>query len=147
MTTELAHHIERMSVAVPFSGCWIWMGSTNKGYGQLTHEGKHLMAHRASFIAHNPGAAVPQLVCHDCDVRECVNPAHLYSGDFVSNRADMLTRERWSHPYAARTECFAGHVYEEVGFRIDKQDGSRVCKECQKLHKRRYRAAEKEATK
>ena len=142
MTTALAAVIERSSVAVPFSGCWIWMGSTNKGYGQLTYQGKHMMAHRASYIAHNPDAPKPRVVCHECDVRECVNPAHLYSGDFVSNRADMLARNRWSHPYGQRTACFAGHEYEEVGYRIA-ADGSRVCRECQKLHKRRYRALEK----
>lgn len=123
------------------------MGSTNKGYGQLTHGGKHMMAHRASFIAHNPGTPAPRLVCHECDVRECVNPNHLYSGDFISNRADMLERKRWTHPFSLRDHCAAGHNYEAVGYRIDKSDGSRVCKECQKLHKRRYRAMEQGETK
>lgn len=144
MSTQLAQHIEKLSVAVPFSGCWIWIGSTNKGYGQLTHEGRHLMAHRASFMAHNPGVPVPRLVCHECDVRECVNPDHLYSGDYLTNRADMLDRGRWAHPYAARTECFAGHNYEAVGFAIAK-DGSRVCRECQRINKRNQRAR-KEST-
>lgn len=139
MSTALATLIQERSVAVPFSGCWIWMDSTRKGYGQLTFGGKNMAAHRASFIAHNPGAPVPRLVCHDCDVRACVNPAHLYSGDYQTNRADMLARERWSHPYAARTECFAGHNYEAVGFAIAK-DGSRVCRECQRINKRNQRA-------
>ena len=141
MNTALAEIIEHKSVAVPFSGCWIWMGATNKGYGQLTYKGQHMMAHRASFIAHNPDAPRPKLVCHECDVRECVNPHHLYSGDFVTNRADMLTRKRWTHPYAERTECFAGHNYEAVGFAIAK-DGSRVCRECQRINKRKQRAKE-----
>lgn len=144
MNTALAAVIESRSVAVPFSGCWIWMGSTVNGYGQMTYKGKHMMVHRASFLAHHPGIQKPKLVCHHCDIRECVNPDHLYSGDFVSNRADMLARKRWAHPYGLRDSCSAGHVYEQVGFRIDKHDGSRVCKECQKLHKRRYRAIEKE---
>lgn len=134
----LVEKIESASVPIPFSGCWIWMGSTVKGYGQLTFRGEHMMAHRASFIAHNPSLPKPFLVCHECDVRECVNPAHLYSGDYVTNRADMLTRGRWSHPYAARTNCFAGHEYESVGFSIAK-DGSRVCKECRRINKRNQR--------
>lgn len=139
MSNDLAQHIERLSVAVPFSGCWIWMGATNKGYGQLTHRGVHMHAHRASWIANNPGKSAPKVVCHECDVRECVNPDHLYSGDFASNRADMLNRQRWVHPYAARSECFAGHNYEAVGFAIAK-DGSRVCRECQRINKRNQRA-------
>ena len=140
---NLIDQIEQLSVRIPFSGCWIWGGSTAKGYGQLTHMGKHMTAHRASFIAHNPGIATSKLVCHECDVKECVNPDHLYSGDYVTNRADMLDRERWSHPYATKDKCFAEHVYELVGFRVEK-DGSRVYRECQKLNKRAYRAKQKE---
>ncbi len=104
-----------------------------------------MFAHRASFLANNPSEHAPKLVCHHCDVRECVNPAHLYAGDYISNRADMLNRKRWSHPYASRTECFAGHNYEAVGFAIAK-DGSRVCRECQRTYKRVQRAAKKGAT-
>lgn len=144
MSNALTTLIERNSTAIPFSGCWIWLGATHNGYGHLTHGGKHMFAHRASFIAHNPSAPTPKLVCHHCDVRECVNPAHLYAGDHISNRADMLNRNRWAHPYASRTECFAGHNYESVGFAIAK-DGSRVCRECQRNHKRAQRAAKKGA--
>ena len=139
---SLADQIEALSVRIPFSGCWIWSGSTAKGYGQLTHQGKHMTAHRASFIAHNPGAPEPKLVCHDCDVRECVNPAHLYSGDYLTNRADMLARDRWSHPWASRDSCERGHNYEQGGYRFA-ADGSRVCKVCQREYKRFYRAAVK----
>lgn len=136
----LAEHIEALSVGEPLTGCWLWLGSVDKkGYGQLTHKQKHYTAHRASFAAFkgDPGG---RLVCHDCDQPGCVNPAHLYAGTHVDNRADMLARERWSHPYGQRTACFAGHEYEQVGYRIA-ADGSRVCRECQKLHQRRYRAA------
>lgn len=139
---SLVEHIEALSVRIPFSGCWIWTGSTTKGYGQLTHNGKHMTAHRASFIAHNPGEKAPRLVCHHCDVRECVNPEHLYSGDYLTNRADMLTRERWTHPWASRESCERGHNYEQGGYRIA-SDGSRVCKACQREYKRAYRAAGK----
>jgi hypothetical protein len=139
---SLAAQIEALSVRVPFSGCWIWTGSVAKGYGQLTHKGKHMTAHRASFIAHNPQAESPKLVCHHCDVRECVNPDHLYSGDYLTNRDDMLKRGRWAHPYSTRSTCERGHNYEEGGYRIA-ADGSRVCKSCQREYKRAYRAAGK----
>ena len=139
---SLAEQIEALSVRVPFSGCWIWTGATAKGYGQLTHKGKHMTAHRASFIAHSKTEVAPMLVCHHCDVRECVNPEHLYSGDYLTNRADMLTRERWAHPWASREACEKGHNYEQGGYRIA-SDGSRVCKVCQREYKRAYRAAGK----
>lgn len=139
---SLTKQIEALSVRIPFSGCWIWIGATAKGYGQLTHKGRHMTAHRASFIAHNPGENAPKLVCHHCDVRECVNPEHLYSGDYQTNRADMLNRERWAHPWASRDSCDRGHNYEQGGYRIA-SDGSRVCKVCQREYKRAYRAAGK----
>lgn len=135
---SLADHIEALSVKVPFSGCWIWLGATARGYGQLTHHGKHMTAHRASFLAHNPGVPA-RLVCHHCDVRECVNPDHLYAGDYASNRADMLERSRWKHPWAERSHCAAGHEYASVGSSVA-VDGSRACKECQRQNKRNQRS-------
>ncbi len=135
----VAEAIEAGSIPIPFSGCWIWLGATAKGYGQLNHAGKHMTAHRASYIAHHPDEPPPKLVCHTCDVRECVNPAHLYAGDYITNRADMLERKRWKHPWATRTHCTAGHEYEVAGVSVA-GDGTRVCKECQRTNKRNQRS-------
>jgi hypothetical protein len=33
-------------------------------------------------------------VCHTCDVRLCVNPAHFFLGSHVQNIADMLSKSR-----------------------------------------------------
>lgn len=132
----IERHIER----IPMCGCWIWIGSLNRGeYGQLTVGGKHMVAHRASFIAHGGILKPGQWVLHRCDVRCCVNPFHLYAGTPVDNRRDALQRSGWKHPYGQRDACRAGHVYEVLGFRIA-ADGSRVCRECMKLHMRRHRA-------
>jgi hypothetical protein len=133
----IERHIER----IPISGCWIWVGSLYRsGYGQLTAGGKHMAAHRASFIAH--GGHVPHglWVLHRCDVRCCVNPFHLYPGTPTDNRRDTIERSNWEHPYGRRTTCSAGHNYSVTGFRIA-ADGSRVCRECMKLHMRRFRSA------
>lgn len=130
--------IEALSVKVPFSGCWIWVGSTQNGYGQLTYAGEHMRAHRASLLAFR--GLSPKLACHHCDVRECVNPDHLYAGDYVSNRADMISRSRWAHPYALRSECAAGHNYKASGFYVSKSDGSRVCRACQREAKQKQRS-------
>ncbi|WP_341714495.1 hypothetical protein [Limnobacter sp.] len=141
---NLVEAIEAQSIPVPFSGCWIWTGSVNKGYGQLTYEGEHLHAHRASFLAHNPDKTNVEFVCHHCDVKACVNPSHLYDGDAITNRKDMLSRKRWSHPFSRNTTCSKGHIYTETGFRFAK-DGSRVCMRCQREHKQMQRALKKGA--
>lgn len=139
MSAALMAVIEKGSTKIPFSGCWIWEKSTDrKGYGQLTFAGKHLAAHRASYIGCHPNEPTPKLVCHRCDVASCVNPDHLYSGDYITNRADMFARKRWTHPYSANIACFAGHTYIDGSYRVAK-DGSRVCKICMKQHMRNWR--------
>lgn len=145
MSTALQTLIENKSIAIPFSGCWIWMGSLDtSGYGQLTHKGQHMRAHRASFASFKNQQDRPLLVCHTCDVRACVNPDHLYSGDYKDNRRDMINRSGWAHPYAARTACFRGHEYQEGSFRIS-LDGSRACRVCHKEWKQAYRSKQKES--
>ena len=132
----VANHI-RISEA----GCWEWTGAKTRGYGQLTYRGVHQTAHRFSFQHFVEPIREGMWVLHHCDNRSCVNPAHLYQGTAIDNRADMLRRKRWVHPWSRRTHCIKGHEYAVVGYRIDKNDGSRVCRECQRNYKRDQRTA------
>jgi len=127
-------------VRIAESGCVEWIGAKDrKGYGQLTHQGKHQSAHRFVYANFVEPIRQGMLVLHHCDNPSCVNPAHLYQGTHVNNRADMLDRKRWSHPWASRETCKRGHNYERDGFSIA-SDGSRVCKICQRDRKRAQRA-------
>jgi|SRR6187399_337570 len=77
--------------------CWIWTGGILKnGYGQFgirrLKERHTLYAHRvAYFLAYgvDPGGLQ---VCHKCDVKLCVNPAHLWLGDQGQNVRDAVAK-------------------------------------------------------
>lgn len=83
--------------------CWRWRGSHGQdGYGRITPDGEGLrncnyMAHRASWEIHNGPIPPGLLVCHSCDVRDCVNPDHLFLGSPDDNHRDMLSKHRHAH--------------------------------------------------
>lgn len=77
------------------SGCWVWLGSLNTGYGQFrTNEGRIILAHRFSFLLHNDTAIDGLVVMHKCDNPKCVNPEHLALGTQADNVLDMQLKGR-----------------------------------------------------
>jgi len=93
--------------------CWLWKAATNgPGYGVIGRGGMgagNEMAHRVSYmLAHGP---IPPkaMVLHSCDVKQCVNPAHLRLGTARENAYDAIQRGQWN----------PGHVYGD-------QNGSRT---------------------
>ena len=90
--------------------CWLWKGWTRDGigyglfnisfqteYGSATGQ---FAAHRIAYVLTN-GAIPPGYdVLHSCDVRACVNPAHLRIGTDQDNALDKTLRGR--HPRGGR---------------------------------------------
>lgn len=77
--------------------CWLYGGKRygNK-YGQISFgpgQG-HATAHRYSLELHRGPIPRGKFACHRCDVRNCVNPDHLYAGDHEDNTADIVERKR-----------------------------------------------------
>lgn len=77
-------------------GCWLWSGNlTPNGYGQMsTFGGRKLSAHVESYVIHKGHIPAGMFVLHSCDVRSCVNPAHLSIGTRADNMRDMARKGR-----------------------------------------------------
>lgn len=86
---------ERLYTPEPATGCWLWTASVNRsGYGKTKVGGKHITAHRWSWMLHRGEIPEGLHVLHHCDVPACVNPAHLWLGTALDNDADKRRKGR-----------------------------------------------------
>lgn len=98
--------------------CWLWRARTMpNGYGVVgIRRGVTNLAHRVAWeLAHGPIPAGMK-VCHRCDVRNCVNPDHLFLGTQADNITDMIAKGR-----NARGEKMTGAKLTEVQVREIRQ--------------------------
>ena len=119
------------------SSCWLWEGAlTSRGYGSFGVNGKTISSHRYSFEMHLSQIPEKMFVCHSCDVRNCVNPNHLWLGTHSDNMKDMVAKDRQGYQMRTLTHCKIGHDFSIYGFRTFTRKNGKIekyCKECKRL--------------
>lgn len=115
----LEERLLKHSIPVPWTGCWLWVGSGNaKGYGRIqtglksTGDRRMRSAHRVSWELFRGPILDGMHVLHRCDVPACVNPDHLFLGSNKDNMNDKAVKGRCrsnpvvgeAHPNSKLTE-------------------------------------------
>ena len=123
----LAFDFLREQAARNEKGCFYWPFSrSSSGYGQFTHRGKRLQAHREMCrIVHGEPQREKDIVRHLCGYGHlgCINPNHLVWGTIKQNGEDMVRHGRAN-----------GRKRKQVVCRRCKSDISRpdkfLCEDC-----------------
>lgn len=77
------------------NGCWLWTAARfSNGYGAFRDGDLQMRAHRWAYDYFVGAIAPDTLILHTCDVRHCVNPAHLFPGTHKDNMRDMQVKGR-----------------------------------------------------
>lgn len=110
-------------------GCWLWTASTGShGYGQTWDGNNVLLAHRVAhqlWIGPIPDGLV---VDHLCNIKRCVNPAHL---EAKTDRENVLRGVGPTAKLARQTHCQHGHPLAGDNLRVTTR-GYRQCRSCER---------------
>lgn len=97
---RIVHTVESLlerAIPEPNTGCWLWTGAIagGSGYGVVAHSGRFFGAHRLMCALAHGQIPTGHEACHRCDVRACINPAHLFAAPRSVNFADMRAKGRF----------------------------------------------------
>ncbi len=127
-TVPAAQRFERSYIPVTESGCWIWIGSCDRGgYGKILVYGKQRIAHRYAYELYIGPIPDGFTLDHLCRVRPCVNPSHL---EPVTMKINILRGEGLAAQNKRATHCKYGHEFTHDNTYLYPSGVGRSCKVC-----------------
>ena len=97
---SIKDRFEKYVMPVPECGCHIWIGACDTtGYGRFRdHNGLLVAANRMAWEIYKGPIPDNLLVLHTCDTPSCVNPRHLFLGNYRDNIKDAYKKEKKIKP-------------------------------------------------
>jgi len=123
--------IKNIEILPGHNECHIYKGTIQaNGYGTIIVQGKHYPAHRLAYQLFIGPIPPGKFVLHHCDVRCCVNTAHLFVGTHTDNMQDAARKNRidTKNDHQKKTHCPNGHEYRGNNLLFYK--GWRYCRAC-----------------
>lgn len=116
----------------PTTGCLLWQGCTEKGYGRVKHNGKSRWAHIVSYELQVGPVPPGKVLDHTCRTRPCIEPTHL---EPVTDVVNTMRGESPTAKHARKTHCPKGHPYDEENT-YRRPGGGRDCRACKRRRRR-----------
>lgn len=104
--------------------CWFFAGRLDRdGYGKLhCPYTKKDRAHQISYFLFKGTIPEGKCVCHSCDIRNCVNPEHLFLATNRENTADRHRKGRdargiknWNTKLSMKLARHIRYIYSKGG--------------------------------
>lgn len=113
--------------------CWVWIGSSPRGYGQFWNGAKVVRAHRWIYETLIEPVPAGLVLDHLCRNTYCVNPTHL---EPVTQQVNTLRGRGLAAKQARQTLCIHGHPLTGDNLYV-KPNGARQCKACRRATDKR----------
>ena len=137
---EVLAKLAETTVIQEITNCWLWLGATSGGYGNVRIGEEMYGVHRLSawiFLEYDLSDRTMQ-INHKliCSNKNCWNYKHVYIGTAKENTQDAIVTGSFNSGQHQRvkTHCPRGHEYNEENTRI--YNGRRFCRTCDRERKK-----------